>query len=211
MAWYWAVVDTSGGKSALELEKEFSPSRKHPSCIWFKYRNGLSAPRDGSWGEKSLHLVDQVAHVYPQTLFWWTCPLWRLLNPKPMDMNDIKTAFEWLPDDLKMDIFREPVAEGQRQVFWRKRETPIGIEQRLLKKCFKRHDIYGLTAIAVLMREADVIQAEELFKSYKCDLISFVQDTRGKVFPTMNSRKVEDRFLALLIEVIGRLADAERL
>lgn len=118
-------------------------------------------------------------------------------------MGDIKQAYEWLPEELKVEIFYEAGDSRQDSIFWRKRSNPIGTEERLLQLCLSRKDIYGLTAIVALMREAEVIQAREMFSSYIKQAQKLISDNLEDIFHTIQGCENRNDFKENLVKALA--------
>ena len=206
MAWYWAVVRESGGKKAVELERMFSPTqRMNPSCIWFKYKNGLSAPRDGTRKDGKPHLVGLVAQTYPNTKIWWSCPLWRLLDTRPLEMKEIRQAYEWLPYELKRSILSNPDTQIATSKFWRKHE--IGdLDDVLLQEAARRNDISGITAVVALLREAETSQQKAIFRRRSSQTKQIITEQFEMVFIGIPKPKGHLKLLAEILHSLDHIS-----
>lgn len=156
--WFHAVEQASGGMGTRDLERQFS-SRKvangKRSCLWNKYRAGTVAPRGGCSGSTGgLNLVKRVEKIYPGTAKWLSLPLWRLVDPAPMEMAEIRMFFEGLSPRLQsMFIASEKETSG---FFWRR---PVDLGQVSNILCAKR-DLDALVAAFILVKEAEAIQSQ---------------------------------------------------
>jgi len=154
--WFRAVEQKSGGLGTHDLERQFSGKKiahGKRSCIWNKYRAGTVAPRGGCGNSTGgVNLVKRVETVYPGTAKWLSLPLWRLVDPAPMEMAEVRMLFEGLSPGLRpMFIASKKEASG---LFWRR---PVDIKQVGDILCAKR-DLDALVAALILVKEAEVTQ-----------------------------------------------------
>lgn len=206
MAWYWSVVRETGGMKAVELERKYSsPTRTNPSCIWFKYRNGLSAPRDGIRKNGKQHLVHQVANDYPKTLVCWSSPLWKLLDLNPVEMAFIRQAYEWLPDDLKREVLFDTDKKSRARNFWRKHQAATDLDREFLQRAANRKDIYGITAIVTLLREAETLQMKDSFVQYLDEAKKQITLQFEEVFIGVQKPKGHEKLLMEMLMSLERL------
>ena len=147
-SWFQAVSHASG-LSAGELEYQFSLANEQcpRSCIWDKYRRGDVAPRDG--------LIKAVEDRYPGTAQWLHSPLWRFADEIPMDMAEIRSAYERLPSLLRsMFVVRQAT---ESTVFWRRPvETSEACDILL-----RINSIDALIATLLLVKEAETAQIQD--------------------------------------------------
>ena len=123
-SWFQAVSHASG-LSAGELEYQFSLENEQSlrSCIWDKYRRGEIAPRDS--------LVSAVESHYPGTGQWLRSALWRYADAFPMEMAEIRSAYERLPSLLRSMFVARQATEST--VFWRRPVEPYEACEMLLR------------------------------------------------------------------------------
>jgi len=124
--WFHAVAMASG-KTAYELEREFSPAyladdeeyAKRRPRLWEKYRLGSIEPSSKPIKGSVKSIAERVEEVYPGTIYWLQTPLWVLANfDCPITMAEIKDIYYSLdPAINKYLVFKE--SPDKNQVFWR--------------------------------------------------------------------------------------------
>lgn len=152
--WFNAVSQASGLTTG-QLEKEFGEKgaeRTPRSCIWNKYRRGDVVPRSRRPGDRSKKLVERVESRYPGTAKWLTSPVWRLADPAPMEMSEIRKVYEGMPKSIR-SIFVEPASKPS-SLFWRRSVNPKQVCEILLR--FR--DVDALIALLTMVKEAEVVQ-----------------------------------------------------
>lgn len=144
-SWFQAVSHASG-LSAGELEYQFSLENEQSlrSCIWDKYRRGEIAPRD--------RLVSAVESHYFGTGQWLRSALWRYADAFPMEMAEIRSAYERLPSLLRSMFVARQATESS--VFWRRPVEPYEACEMLLRI----DNIEALIATLLLVKEAETTQ-----------------------------------------------------
>ena len=152
--WFNAVSQISGLTTG-QLEREFGEKgaeRAPRSCIWNKYRRGEVVPRSRRPCDHSKKLVERVESRYPGTAKWLTSPLWRLADPAPMEMSEIRRIYEGLPKVIR-SIFVEPESKT-KSIFWRRSVKPKLACEMLLR--FRNVD--ALIALLTMVKEAEIMQ-----------------------------------------------------
>lgn len=158
-AWFWAVRHTSG-LSTHELERLFREDtgrQINRSCIWNKYRRGEVVPRSGFYECGAVKLVERVEARYPGTAGLLNSPIWRLADPAPMEMCEIRGIYEGLPNPIR-DLFiaRDSGAWGK---FWRRDVN----QKQVYDILYRIRDTNSLTAALALVKESEAIQSQKLF------------------------------------------------
>lgn len=144
-SWFQAVHCASG-LSAGDLEYQFSLANEEcsRSCIWDKYRRGDVAPRDS--------LVNAVENRFPGTGQWLHSTLWRVADERPMEMAEIRSAFEELPNLLRSIFLARQATKST--VFWRRPvETDSACDILL-----RINNVDALVATLLLVKEAETTQ-----------------------------------------------------
>lgn len=164
--WFNAVAEASG-KTAYELEKEFSPSyvdkgkfHKQRSRLWEKYRTGKIVPtmKETQGGRRPIALM--VEEKYPGTLQWLTSPIWTLADPDAeITMDYLRTVYESLDPALSSKLLED--ATVKPTVFWRKLPTDFG---QLVEEIVQLKTVDGLIALLCMLRESLLCQQENHFK-----------------------------------------------
>ncbi len=164
--WFNAVAEASG-KTAYELEKEFSPSyvdrdkfHKQRSRLWEKYRTGKIVPtmKEREGGRRPVALL--VEEKYPGTLKWLTSPIWTLADPDAeITMDYLRSVYESLVPDVQ-SILIEPqdvCASG----FWRRQSDDFQLQ---LDAIVSIKHIDGITALIGLLRESFICQQKDRYE-----------------------------------------------
>lgn len=151
---WFRAVSTVSGLTGAELERRFSLDEhsNNRSCIWDKYRRGDVEPRNAGASPDSVGFVALVESCYGETMKWLYSPLWRLADCSPMDMPQIRSAYEGLPD-LMRSIFIAP-ATNEGQIFWR-RPVDIAHACEILSR-FGTVDAF--IASLIVVKEAEATQ-----------------------------------------------------
>lgn len=152
-AWYRAVA-TASQLGPRELEEKFSVGvgNGRRSCIWDKYRRGEVEPGRGI--DRKLGVVDRVEKAYPGTRRWLLLALWRLADKQPLEMSEIRKAYEGLPKLIR-SIF---VGDGKPAgLFWRRPVDTDHACEILLR--ISSED--ALTALLALIREGETTQNQD--------------------------------------------------
>lgn len=151
--WFRAVSHVSG-LTAAELERRYSLDEhsSNRSCIWDKYRRGDVEPRDAGDLPDSVGLVTLVESCYGETRQWLRSPLWRLADRAPLDMLEIRVAYEGLPELLRSMFIAPKTSESQ--IFWR-RPVDIAHACEILRRF---GTIEALITSLIVVREAEITQ-----------------------------------------------------
>ena len=188
---WFHVVQQRSQLSIERLEQKFSSAglaKRWKSGIWNKYKKGDVTPRNrgGAKGQRSL--VQRVEAVYPGTKIWLEHPLWRALDPAPMQISEIRTCYEDLPSHIRKVLIEAPPAGGR---FWRTVEGPAAVMRSLAGAA----PLEKLYVAVMLLKEAEVCQDRNRFAtavSVLCGIDEWL-------------RKIEE-LASFRIEIIKRLS-----
>ncbi|PKO92572.1 MAG: hypothetical protein CVU15_05475 [Betaproteobacteria bacterium HGW-Betaproteobacteria-1] len=163
--WFNAVAEASG-KTAYELEKEFSPSyvdkgkfHKQRSRLWEKYRTGKVVPtmKETKGGRRPIALL--VEEKYPGTLQWLTSPLWTLADPEAeITMDYLRTVYESFEPKMRALFIQE---KPENRLFWR---VPFSANKSLLEDIVSKESVTGFVGLLCLMRESVLLQEESFLR-----------------------------------------------
>lgn len=156
--WFNAVAEASG-KTAYELEKEFSPTyvdrdkfHKQRSRLWEKYRTGKVMPtmKETKGGRRPIALM--VEEAYPGTIKVLQSPIWILMDLEiEVTMNDLRSIYESLDSRIAALI----IDDTKGKFFWRRHhpdpDKPIMILHQM-------RVMDGLIALVGLWRESLICQ-----------------------------------------------------
>lgn len=160
-AWFKAVTIKSG-LSARELEEKFredSGRKVKRSCIWNKYRRGEVVPRAGYREDGRPNLLEQVEAHYPGTSGWLLSPIWRLADPVPMEMSEIRGVYAALPAPMR-SLFIVPRTNREDR-FWRSAVPAKKVHATLL--CMRDFDAF--VAALAMVREAETTQSRISYRN----------------------------------------------
>lgn len=163
--WFNAVAEASG-KTAYELEKEFSPSyvdkgkfHKQRSRLWEKYRTGKIVPtmKESKGGRRPIALM--VEEKYPGTLQWLTSPIWTLADPDAeITMDYLRSVYESLDVEIHKYLIED--VTDKDLIFWRK---PCADYSKLLADISAANSIDSFIALLCLLRESIICQQQDRF------------------------------------------------
>ena len=164
--WFNAVAEASG-KTAYQLEKEFSPSyvdrekfNKQRSRLWEKYRLGKTMPtmKEIKGGRRPVALL--VEDKYPGTLKWLTSPIWTLADPDiDITMEYLRSVYESLYPQIRSMLIEDTI--NKPRVFWRKHCDDY---KRLISEIVVLNGLDGFIALLCLLRESIVCQRHDRFE-----------------------------------------------
>jgi hypothetical protein len=173
--WFNAVAEASG-KTAYELEKEFSPTyvdrdkfHKQRSRLWEKYRTGKVMPtmKETKGGRRPVALM--VEERYPGTIKWLQSPIWELLDLEiEINMNNLRSIYEYLDPEITTLI----IDDKNEQLFWRKHHHD---PERLVAMLHQVMTMDTLIALVCLWRESIICQQPKLYNS----VITFFRCSSG--------------------------------
>lgn len=153
-AWFKAVTMESG-LSARELEEKFredSGKKVKRSCIWNKYRRGEIVPRGGHRDDGQPNLLERVEASYPETSEWLLSPIWRVADPAPMEMSELRQVYAGLPGVFRQ-LFIAP-GKATHGRFWRS-ATPNKVIFEVLSR---KPNLEAITAALALVKETETRQ-----------------------------------------------------
>lgn len=146
---------------------------RHTSGLWGKYRRGEVVPRQGRSSNGRLNIIEQVEASYPGTADWFRWPLWRLLDPAPLGMEEIRGYYQdrtIFPHDVAVMVLLERPERG----FWRE-DFEVG------EVCYQllTHGFGGLCGILTLIREAKIVQDRYQYAIGVESLLRFATDAKS--------------------------------
>lgn len=158
---WFHVVQQRSQLSIERLEQKFSSgglAKRWKSGIWNKYKKGDVTPRnrEGAKGQRSL--VQLVEAEYPGTKIWLDHPLWRALDPTPMEPSEIRKCYENLPSHIREVLIEIPPAGGR---FWRTVEGPATVMRSLAGTA----PLEKLYVAIMLLKESEACQDRNRFAS----------------------------------------------
>lgn len=177
MTWFGAVAMASG-KTAAELEREFAgqgqvrriKGREIRPKLWEKYRRGAVEPRMVPSKGKSVSIVQQVEQAYPGTSKWLTLPLWLVLDSEQRTMGELHNVLRGLEMRVRhLLLFPEAPHDGP---FW---EMSCRDAERLVETLYDFNSLDATTALAVLIRQAEICQDQLLHEEAYWALITSVE------------------------------------
>lgn len=149
-AWFVAVREKSGLKTAYQLEKRFAPEKFRRGlddecirpCQWDKYERGENVPK------KSLVAIVETA--YPGTRQWIVAPLWKVIRARPLPISELHAIIAVIRPTLASrlpDAF-SPASRVRRKQYDLSR---IGAIDSL----WRQGDVEAMTALLGLVRDAE--------------------------------------------------------
>lgn len=180
MTWY-SAVSIASGKSTSELEKQFAgiaePAKNHEgwvsSKLWDKYRRGEAEPKLTPPKGEQISTVDRVEKVYPGTARWLSMPLWRLFDPEPIGMDGLRSVLMNLENRVSSLLILKDAPENG--IFWLASTRNI---QRHVETLYRIASLDAATALAVMIRLAEICQDQELHYEAYLALISVLEDAK---------------------------------
>ncbi len=149
-AWFVAVREKSGLKTAYQLEKRFAPDkfRRGPDgecirpCQWDKYERGENVPKNS--------LVALVEATYPGTLQWLVAPLWKVIRARSLPIPELHSIIATTRPKLASRLSH---ANSQ---FSQARRRPYNLSQpNTIDSLWRQGDVAALTALLGLIRDAE--------------------------------------------------------
>lgn len=177
--WFHAVAMASG-RSAYELEREFSPAyladdeeyAKRRPRLWEKYRQGAIEPSSKPIKGSVKSIAERVEEVYPGTIYWLQSPLWTLSNfDYPITMAELKDIYHSLDPTISKHLAFEG-SPDRNQVFWRNFENSK-IDD--ISTIYHVGGIESVIALLGIIRESIICQEVDMYCEANSAVITLLE------------------------------------